>query len=33
VGSHPIADVTKDDILSLIIKGALPENWSPRNVN
>jgi D-xylose transport system ATP-binding protein len=33
VGSHPIADVTKDDILSLIIKGALPDNWTPRSVH
>lgn len=33
VGSHAIAEVTKDDILSLIIKGALPDNWAPRNVN
>lgn len=33
VGSHPIAEVTKDDILSLIIKGALPDNWTPRHVN
>lgn len=33
VGSHRIEDVTKDDILSLIIKGALPDEWTPRNVN
>lgn len=30
VGSHPIADVTKDDVLSLIIKGTLPDGWRPR---
>lgn len=30
VGSHRIETVSKDDILSLIIKGALPEGWSPR---
>ncbi|WP_404402078.1 ATP-binding cassette domain-containing protein [Pelagibacterium halotolerans] len=30
VGSYRISDVTQDDILSLIIKGALPEGWSPR---
>lgn len=33
VGSHSIAEVSKDDILSLIIKGALPDTWTPRNVN
>ena len=33
VGSHPITEVSKDDILSLIIKGGLPDNWTPRNVN
>ncbi|MBD8893236.1 ATP-binding cassette domain-containing protein [Roseibium litorale] len=31
VGSHPIEDVTKDDVLSLIIKGELPHNWVPRS--
>jgi D-xylose transport system ATP-binding protein len=31
VGSHRIGEVTKDDILSLIIKGSLPDNWTPRN--
>jgi D-xylose transport system ATP-binding protein len=31
VGSHRIGEVTKDDILSLIIKGSLPENWAPRD--
>lgn len=30
VGSHPIEDVTKDDVLSLIIKGELPGDWVPR---
>ena len=30
VGSHRIEDVTKDDVLSLIIKGSLPEGWTPR---
>lgn len=31
VGSHLIEDVTKDDVLSLIIKGSLPDNWVPRS--
>jgi len=31
-GSHDINEVNKDDVLSLIIKGALPDNWTPRNV-
>lgn len=31
VGSHRIDQVTKDDVLSLIIKGSLPEGWTPRN--
>lgn len=30
VGTHNIEDVTKDDVLSLIIKGALPDDWEPR---
>ena len=30
VGSHRIDDVTKDDVLSLIIKGELPGDWVPR---
>lgn len=30
VGTHKISDVTQDDVLSLIIKGALPDDWSPR---
>lgn len=29
VGSHAVADVTQDDVLSLIIKGALPDGWAP----
>ncbi|KAJ55663.1 ABC transporter ATP-binding protein [Actibacterium mucosum KCTC 23349] len=32
VGSHRIDEVTKDDVLSLIIKGALPDDWTPRNL-
>ncbi|WP_149755249.1 ATP-binding cassette domain-containing protein [Roseivivax sediminis] len=32
VGSHAIEEVTKDDILSLIIKGELPADWSARNL-
>jgi D-xylose transport system ATP-binding protein len=31
VGSHRIGEVTKDDVLSLIIKGALPDGWTPRD--
>ncbi|MGV0879001.1 ATP-binding cassette domain-containing protein [Martelella sp. FLE1502] len=31
VGAHGIEEVTKDDILSLIIKGELPLDWTPRN--
>ncbi|WP_208454668.1 ATP-binding cassette domain-containing protein [Jannaschia marina] len=30
VGDHDIRDVTKDDVLSLIVKGTLPEGWAPR---
>ncbi len=30
VGSFKIEDVNKDDILSLIIKGTLPDGWTPR---
>lgn len=30
VGAFRIEDVNKDDILSLIVKGALPDNWTPR---
>jgi len=31
VGTHAIEEVTKDDVLSLIILGQLPEGWKPRN--
>lgn len=31
VGSFKIDEVTKDDILSLIIIGKLPDDWKPRN--
>lgn len=31
VGSHPIEEVTQDDVLSLIILGRLPQDWRPRN--
>jgi D-xylose transport system ATP-binding protein len=31
VGSHRIQDVTQDDILSLIIKGSLPDGWRARS--
>ncbi|WP_409526036.1 ATP-binding cassette domain-containing protein [Nitrincola sp. MINF-07-Sa-05] len=31
VGTHDIDDVSKDDVLSLIIKGELPHGWVPRN--
>ncbi|RCK41512.1 ABC transporter ATP-binding protein [Thalassospira profundimaris] len=31
VGEHKVEDVNKDDILSLIIKGELPDNWAPRS--
>lgn len=31
VGVHRIEEVNKDDVLSLIIKGGLPEGWRPRN--
>lgn len=30
VGTFRIQDVNKDDILSLIIKGTLPDDWTPR---
>jgi len=30
VGAFRIEDVNKDEILSLIIKGSLPEGWKPR---
>lgn len=32
VGAHAIDEVSKDDVLSLIIKGELPANWSARNL-
>jgi len=32
VGAHPIDEVTKDDVLSLIIKGELPADWSAKNL-
>ncbi len=31
IGIHPVAEVSKDDILSLIIGGELPKDWMPRN--
>ncbi|CAM3069352.1 ATP-binding cassette domain-containing protein [Paracoccus nototheniae] len=30
VGAHPIDEITKDDALSLIVKGALPDAWRAR---
>lgn len=33
VGAFDINDVNKDDILSLIIKGTLPDGWRPRGDN
>ncbi len=33
VGIHPVREVTKDDVLSLIILGRLPEGWQARNQN
>ena len=32
VGAHAIGEVTKDDVLSLIVKGELPADWSARNL-
>lgn len=32
VGSHAIDEVDKDDVLSLIVKGELPSDWSARNL-
>lgn len=32
VGTHRIEEVSKDDVLSLIIKGELPLDWSARNL-
>ncbi|QDL91654.1 sugar ABC transporter ATP-binding protein [Paroceanicella profunda] len=31
VGAHRISEVSKDDVLSLIIKGELPPGWRPRH--
>ncbi|WP_353645174.1 ATP-binding cassette domain-containing protein [Mesorhizobium sp. WSM2239] len=31
VGSHRVSEVSKDDVLSLIIKGELPAGWAPRD--
>ena len=31
VGGYHIEEVTKDDVLSLIIKGEMPDGWRPRN--
>jgi len=31
VGAYGINEVSKDDVLSLIIAGQLPEDWRPRN--
>lgn len=32
VGAHAIQEVSKDDVLSLIVKGELPADWSARNL-
>lgn len=32
VGSYRIDEVSKDDVLSLIIKGQLPDDWTARNI-
>ncbi|WP_118132998.1 ATP-binding cassette domain-containing protein [Oceanicella sp. SM1341] len=32
VGAHRIEEVSKDDVLSLIIKGELPPGWRPRHL-
>jgi len=32
VGAHRIDEVTKDDVLSLIVKGELPADWTARNL-
>ena len=32
VGAHGIDEVSKDDVLSLIVKGELPADWSARNL-
>ncbi|NIA70593.1 sugar ABC transporter ATP-binding protein [Pelagibius litoralis] len=31
VGAYPIDHVSKDDVLSLIVKGSLPDEWLPRS--
>lgn len=31
VGKFPVEEVSKDDVLSLIIGGKLPDDWVPRN--
>lgn len=31
VGTYPVSQVTKDDVLSMIILGTLPEGWTPRD--
>jgi D-xylose transport system ATP-binding protein len=31
IGVHPIAEVSRDDILSPIMGGQLPKDWTPRN--
>ncbi len=33
VGMHPIEDVSKDDILSLIILSKLPDDWKPSGLS
>lgn len=32
VGTYKIDEVNKDDVLSMIILGRLPEDWTPRNL-
>ena len=32
VGAHAIEEVSKDDVLRLIVKGELPADWSARNL-
>ena len=31
VGVYDVDQVTQDDVLSVIIQGRLPEDWTPRN--
>ena len=33
VGTYRVAEVTKDDVLSLIIMGKLPDDWEPRDAS